>query len=67
MLPLNELVKANYDYHNFEELQKELKKKGRDLPKFREIALEREFCLKMTRICEIFKTYGNLKNNFNIK
>jgi uncharacterized cupin superfamily protein len=39
----------------------------REVPEFRLLALETEFCTFLTGICDIFKDYGELKDHFDIK
>jgi hypothetical protein len=41
--------------------------KKKEVPKFRYEALEEKFIGHMTRVCEIFNAYGELKESFNIK
>ena len=62
MKPLSELLESNRNFHFFEELMKK-----KELPKFRYEALEEKFIGHMTKVCEIFTTYGRLKESFNIK
>lgn len=62
MKPITDLLESNLNLH-FLELQ--MKKK--DVPTFRYDALEEKFCQHLTRVCEIFRDYGNLKEQFNIK
>lgn len=62
MLPLTNLITANL---NFKRLEDMIKAKE-EVPEFRYKALEHEFCRFFTDICELLKTYGNLKNHFNI-
>jgi hypothetical protein len=41
--------------------------KKKEVPKFRFEALEEKFIGHMTKVCEIFTSYGRLKESFNIK
>jgi hypothetical protein len=63
MKPLSELLESNLNLHFFEELAK----KKKDLPAFRHEALEDKFAGHLTRVCEIFRDFGNLKEHFHIK
>jgi len=54
---------ANKNFYNV----KQLISKGHVIPEFRFDALEEEFVKKMTRMCEIFRDYGNLTDPFNIR
>ena len=63
MKPLLDLMTSNYNLNNLELLEK----KNPDLPSFRRLALQDKFIQHMTRICEIFRDFGNLKDIFNIK
>jgi len=38
----------------------------KEIPKFRYIALEAEFCKFLTGVMDIFKEYGELKDHYNI-
>ncbi len=62
MKPLSELLESNRNLHFLEELMKK-----KEVPKFRFEALEDKFIGHMTKICEIFATYGKLKESYNIK
>jgi hypothetical protein len=62
MLPLSNLLESNRNLHFLEELMKK-----KEVPKFRFEALEEKFIGHMTKVCEIFTTYGKLKESFNIK
>jgi hypothetical protein len=42
-------------------------KDKKDVPEFRVVALEEQFCLRLTGICEIFKDFGSLEDHFDIK
>lgn len=60
MLPLIRLMKSN---SNFGQLEKMLAEKdGSNVPEFRGIALEEQFCKHLTEICRIFKEFGDLKD-----
>ena len=37
-------------------------KDGSNVPEFRGIALEEQFCKHLTEICRIFKEFGELKD-----
>lgn len=62
MKPLTELLESNLNLHFFEELMKK-----KDLPGFRHDALEEKFSGHLTRVCEIFRDFGTLKEHFHIK
>ena len=64
MKPLTNLMESNLNFHFLEKL--EIRRKG-DVPSFRHEALETKFCEHMTRLCEIFRDYGDLKDYFHIK
>lgn len=38
-----------------------------EVPEFRSIALEEQFCEKMTTVCQIFKDFGTLNDHFDIR
>ncbi len=61
--PLTEMWEANLNFHHINEMIR----KGTKVPEFRFAALEEQFVLKMTRICEIFRDYGRLEFPFNIR
>ena len=63
MKPLLDMMSSNYNLNNLEQLEK----KNPDLPSFRRMALQDKFIQHMTRICEIFRDFGTLKDLFNIK
>ena len=65
MKPLTQLMEANSNFHKLEVMQQGKDKK--DVPKFRELALETEFCKFLTGVCDIFKEFGELKDHFDIK
>jgi hypothetical protein len=62
MRPLIELLESNLNLHHLELLMKK-----KDVPTFRFDALEEKFAGHLTRVCEIFRDYGILKEQFNIK
>lgn len=62
MKPLTELLESNLNFHFLELIAKK-----KDVPKFRHEALEEKFCGHLTKICEIFRDYGTLKDPFHIK
>lgn len=55
--PLTELWEANNNFYNINKMVHE----GIQVPEFRLKALEDQFILKMTRVCDILATYGQLK------
>lgn len=61
--PLTELWEANLNFHHINNMIAS----GVQVPVFRFEALEEQFVLKVTRICEIFRDYGNLDNPFDIR
>ena len=63
MKPLTQLIEANSNFHKLEIMIKEKKQ----VPEFRRIALESEFCKFLTGVCDIFKEFGDLKDHFDIK
>jgi hypothetical protein len=62
MKPLTNLLESNLNLHYLELIMKK-----KEVPQFRFDALEEKFIEHMTRICEIFRDYGTLKDYFNIK
>jgi thiamine phosphate synthase YjbQ (UPF0047 family) len=62
MRPLTDLLDSNLNLHFLEELMKK-----KDVPTFRHEALEDKFAGHLTRICDIFRDFGTLKESFNIK
>lgn len=62
MKPLTNLLESNLNFHYLELIEKK-----KEVPSFRHEALEEKFQEHMTRICEIFAQYGNLKDPYNIK
>ena len=42
-------------------------KDGANIPEFRAIALEEQFCIDMSEICRIFKEFGDLDDIYNIR
>jgi len=57
MKPLTDLIGANNNYHNLETMVTK-GNNGISVPDFRKAALEEQFCVKLTNVCNIFKTYG---------
>ena len=69
MKPLTELIDANRNFHNLEQMVVK-GNNGIAVPDFRRDALEVQFCAKLTKVCEIFKEYGpdnKLEDHFDIK
>lgn len=64
MKPLTEMIEAN---HNFQNLEKMIAAPKSEVPEFRHLALEEQFCEKMTTCCQIFKDYGTLNDHFDIR
>jgi hypothetical protein len=62
MKPLTNLLESNLNLHYLELIMKK-----KEVPAFRHEALEEKFIEHSTRICEIFRDYGALKDPFNIK
>lgn len=62
MRPLTDLLESNLNFHYLELIEKK-----KDVAKFRHEALEEKFCEHLTRVCEIFRDYGTLKDYFHIK
>lgn len=57
MKPLTELIDSNLNFYNLEQMV--IKgNNGIAVPDFRRDALEEQFCVKLTKVCEIFKEYG---------
>lgn len=63
MKPLMDLIVANLNFHNLENMIKAKK----DVSDFRFSALEDEFITFFTGVCQIFKDYGEMNEYFNIK
>ena len=63
MKPLTNLLESNLNFHFLEQIEK----KKKDVPKFRHEALETKFCGHLSTLCQIFATYGVLKDHFDIK
>ena len=63
MKPLVDMMTSNFNLNALELLEA----KGQDLPIFRREALMEKFCQHFTRMCEIFRDFGQLKDFFNIK
>jgi hypothetical protein len=64
MKPLSEMIEAN---HNFQNLERMIAAPKSEVPEFRSIALEEQFCEKMTTCCQIFKDFGTLNDHFDIR
>jgi hypothetical protein len=62
MKPLTDILESNLNLHYLEQIEKK-----KDVPPFRHEALEEKFSGHFTRLCDIFRDYGNLKKYFNIK
>lgn len=62
MLPLTLLCDKNYNFHQLEVMIKN----GIEVPDFRYNALETEFSTHITNILDILKTFGDLKQHYNI-
>jgi hypothetical protein len=62
MKPLTNLLESNLNFHYLELIEKK-----KEVPSFRHEALEEKFQEHLTRICEIFRDFGTLKDFFNIK
>ena len=61
MMPLTMLMKSN---SNFGQLEKMLAEKdGANIPEFRGIALEEQFCKHLSELCRIFKEFGEMKDD----
>jgi uncharacterized coiled-coil protein SlyX len=63
MKPLMDMLTSNFNMNALEQLEL----KDKELPVFRREALVEKFCQHLTRLCEIFRDFGNLKDPFNIK
>ena len=61
MKPLSLLIEANLNFYKLENMKKD------DVPDFRYIALEEQFCKYFTGVCDILKDFGDLKDHFDIK
>ena len=62
MKPLTDLLASNLNFTYLENIEKK-----KEVPKFRHHALETKFCDHLTHICNIFSTYGDLKDSYNIR
>lgn len=62
MKPLTNLLESNLNLHYLELIMKK-----KEVPAFRHEALEEKFVEHMTRICELFRDFGTLKEYFNIR
>ena len=63
LIPLTNIWESNFNLHNLELMIK----KTQEVPKFRFEALEVKFEGHLTILCQLFSTYGDLKEAFNIK
>lgn len=62
MKPVTNLMESNLNLHYLELIMKK-----KDVPAFRFDALEDKFIEHFTRVCEIFRDFGTLKDYFNIR
>ncbi len=62
MKPLTDILESNLNLHYLELIEKK-----KEVPSFRHEALEEKFSGHLTRMCEIFRDYGELKDHFHIK
>lgn len=58
MQPLVLLMKSNADFAQLEKMIAD--KDGSNIPEFRGIALEEQFCKHLSEICRIFKEFGSM-------
>lgn len=63
MKPILDILSSNFNMHSLEQLEV----KDKELPIFRREALQEKFCSNLTRLLEIFRDFGTLKDHFNIK
>ena len=63
MLPLSNLMESNRNFYNL----KQLMAKQPDVPDFRFEALEERFVEHLTKLCEVFRDHGDLKEPFDIR
>ena len=63
MKPLTNLIASNVNFHRLENMIKA----KHEVPEFRYLALEEEFCKFLTGVCEILREYGNLEDVFDIR
>lgn len=63
MKPILDILSSNFNMHALEQLEV----KDKELPIFRREALQEKFCSNLTRLLEIFRDFGTLKDHFNIK
>lgn len=61
--PLKNALHSNLEFHKLEMLIEE----GEEIPEFRYLALEEQFCIHMTKLLTILTDYGELRKEFNIK
>lgn len=62
MKPLTNILESNLNFHYLELIAKK-----KEVPKFRYEALEDKFIEHFTRLCEIFRDFGSLKERFHIR
>lgn len=65
MLPLENLMIANTQHWRLELLLADKNTAG-DIPVFRALALEKQFSDHFSKVCDIFKNFGELKIPYNI-
>lgn len=61
MLPVTHLMKSNSNFGQLEKML--LDKDGSNIPEFRGIALEEQFCKHLSEVCRIFKEFGDLSEH----
>lgn len=62
MQPLTLLMKSNSNFGQLEKMMAE-KDGGSNIPEFRGIALEEQFCKHLSEICRIFKEFGDMSDH----
>lgn len=62
MTPLTNLWESNFNFTNIEVMEKKM-----EVPHFRHDALETKFQEHLSILCQIFTTYGELQDPYNIK
>lgn len=62
MKPLTNLLESNLNFHYLELIEKK-----KEVPSFRHEALEEKFAEHFTRVCDIFRDFGTLKDHYNIR